>query len=80
MTDPSLGEILLSCFLFFSFLAFMISYSLLTAKRIVAWFERRSQLRHPPSVYNTLNMMNISEDSAEMITRHYDPTRGGRNA
>jgi hypothetical protein len=70
MTHPDLTSILLGCFMFFAFLAFVIANMMLAAKRIYAWFERRSQLRYPPSVTMTLNQMNVSEDVLYRHSRH----------
>lgn len=64
-------DIVMSCFVFFAFVAFCVCHLLLASKRLHAWFIRMQQRNHPSSVEMTLNQMNVTlEDFDYMKARH----------
>lgn len=80
MTDPSVFDIILQCFVFLMFIVFVVAECSLIAKRIAAWWARRNERLHPLSVHMTMNQMNVSEDAAYRMARHARDESGEHNA
>jgi hypothetical protein len=67
MTHPSLLSWILSAWVCLALVAFVVAHMMLASKRIVQWFDRLREERYPPSVQQTLNVLNISSDEADNL-------------
>ena len=67
MTHPSLLQWFLSAAVCLSFVAFVVAHIMLLSKRLVEWFDRLNQDRYPPSVQQTLNVLNITPEDAANV-------------
>ena len=67
MTHPSLLQWFLSAAVCLSFVAFVVAHIMLLSKRICQWFDRQRELMYPPSVQQTLNVLNITPEDAANV-------------
>jgi hypothetical protein len=73
MTHPSLFQWILSAWVCLAFVAFIVAHAMLMSKRLLAWFDRQRELMYPPSVQQTLNVLNINTE-ADDNTRSKKPS------
>jgi hypothetical protein len=67
VTHPNLLTWILSAWVCLAAIAFVIAHMMLLSKRLVEWFDRLKMQSNPPSVQQTLNVLNITADDVAKV-------------